>query len=275
MNYIVLETACGEELADVLTAFLAEWPFESFETENGLLKAYIPAPALDGCRASVERLLAEYGVTGCYTPIETCNWNAAWESGFQPVEIDGRIRIRAPFHAPSPTGVTDIVVMPDMSFGTGHHPTTWLMTRALTAFDLTGRRGLDAGCGTGILSIAAAKCGAAHVDAVDIDDRSCDNARANAAANGVADRIEVLAGDVGRVAGRRYDFIVANINRNVLVAQMRAYAAALLPGGDLLLSGFYTDDIPVLAEAAEKAGLHIAGTEEREGWALMQLRMKN
>lgn len=272
MDYIVLETACGEALAEVLTAFLADYPFESFETADGSLKAYIPAAALDGCRAGVDSLLAEYGVTGRYTPIVTRNWNAAWESAFPPVEIDGRIRIRAPFHDPAPAGVLDIVVMPDMSFGTGHHPTTWLMTRALTALDLTDRRGLDAGCGTGILSVAAALCGAAHVDAVDIDDRSCENTRANAAANGVADRIDVIVGDMGSVEGRRYDFIAANINRNVLVAQMSAFRAALLPGGELLLSGFYTQDVPHLEAAARKEGLRIIGREERDGWALLKLK---
>lgn len=275
MDYIVLETACGEEMAEVLTAFLADWPFESFETADGVLRAYIPAAQLDGCRAEVDRLLARYGVAGRYTPIETRNWNAPWESSFRPVDVEGRIRIRAPFHEPSPEGMLDIVVMPDMSFGTGHHPTTWLMTRALSDMDLRGRRGLDAGCGTGVLSIVAAKCGAARVDAVDIDERSCENARANAAANCVAERIEVLAGDVGRVAGRRYDFIAANINRNVLIAEMEHFAAALLPGGELLLSGFYTSDVPTVAAAAERAGLRAVGNDEREGWTLLKLRINN
>ncbi|WP_418982325.1 50S ribosomal protein L11 methyltransferase [Alistipes sp.] len=267
MNYIALEIACGEELAEVLTAFLADWPFESFQTADGVLKAYIPAAQLDACRTEVDSLLAEYGVAGRYALIETRNWNAPWESGFPPVEIDGRVRIRAPFHDPAPDGVLDIVLTPDMSFGTGHHPTTWLMTRALLELPLEGRCGLDAGSGTGVLAIVAAKRGAARVDAVDIDDRSCESCRRNAAANGVEERIETLLGDVDRVAGRRYDFIVANIHRNVLTARMPAYAAMLLPGGDLLLSGFYSDDVPAMVAAAEQAGLQLADTAEKEGWA--------
>lgn len=275
MDYIALEIACGGELAEVLTAFLSDWPFESFETGDGMLKAYIPASELPACREAVDRLLARYGVEGRYAPIRTCNWNAEWESSFPPVDVEGRIRIRAPFHDPAPAGVTEIVVMPDMSFGTGHHPTTWLMTRALLHSELSGRRVLDAGCGTGVLSIVAAKYGAAQVDAVDTDERACENARANAAANSVAERIEILAGDVGRVAGRRYDAVLANINRNVLIDAMAAFAAALMPDGVLLLSGFYPDDVPMLAAAAERAGLRVCGTDEREGWAMIRLRIKN
>lgn len=276
MDYTALEIACAtEEEAEVLTAFLADYPFESFETAGGVLKAYIPAARLDECRAAIDRLLAERGVAGRYTPIETRNWNAAWESAFPPVEIDGRVLLRAPFHDPAPDGVLDVVLTPDMSFGTGHHPTTWLMTRALLDLPLTRVRVLDAGCGTGVLAIVAAKCGAARVDAVDIDDRSCESCRRNAAANGVADRIETLLGEVDRVAGRRYDLILANINRNVLTARMADYAAMLPKGGDLLLSGFYTDDVPIIVAAAERAGLRHADTAQREDWARVHLTKRS
>lgn len=271
MDYIALHIACSEELAEVLTAFLADHPFESFETADGVLKAYIPAAELDGCRPQVDALLDRYGVEGRWTLIGTRNWNEPWERDFPPVDIDGRIRIRAPFHEPAPKGVMDVVLTPDMSFGTGHHPTTWLMTRALTELPLAGRRGLDAGSGTGVLSVVAAKRGAAHVDAVDIDDRSCRNCRANAVANAVGGCVDAMQGDVGRVAGRRYDFVLANINRNVLIAAMPDFAAALVPGGDLLLSGFYTDDVPMVASAAEHEGFRLAGTAEKEGWAMVHL----
>ena len=150
MNYISLNIAFSDAMqAEILTAELADYPFESFE---------------------VDALLARYGVQGRYIAIETQNWNAVWESNFPPVDVEGRLLIRAPFHEPAPAGVMEVVVMPKMSFGTGHHATTWLVSRAVLDLGVAGRRGLDMGSGTGVLSIVAAKCGAEHVDAVDIDD---------------------------------------------------------------------------------------------------------
>ena len=210
MDYTVLHIAVSDdEQAEILTAELADFPFESFETEGGLLKAYIPAVRLSGCKTDVDALLARRGVEGRYAVIPTQNWNASWESDFPPVDVEGRLRIRAPFHDPAPAGEMEAVVLPRMSFGTGHHATTWLMSRAVLGLGVAGRTGLDMGSGTGVLAIVAAKCGAAHVDAVDIDDWADENCRENVAANGVADRVEPMLGDVGRIAGRRYDFILA------------------------------------------------------------------
>ena len=210
MDYTVLHIAVSDdEQAEILTAELADFPFESFETEDGLLKAYIPAVRLSGCKTDVDALLARRGVEGRYAVIPTQNWNASWESDFPPVDVEGRLRIRAPFHDPAPAGEMEAVVLPRMSFGTGHHATTWLMSRAVLGLGVAGRTGLDMGSGTGVLAIVAAKCGAAHVDAVDIDDWADENCRENVAANGVADRVEPMLGDVGRIAGRRYDFILA------------------------------------------------------------------
>jgi len=210
MDYVALNISCPDDgLAEILTAELADWPFESFETQDGLLKAYIPQERLSGCKEAVDGILARYGVPGRYIAIETQNWNAVWESNFSPVDIEGRLLVRAPFHPKAPAGVPEAVIMPRMSFGTGHHATTWLMARAVLDLDVAGRRGLDMGSGTGVLAIVAALCGAAHVDAVDIDDWADANCRENIAANGVADRVDPLLGDVRRIAGRRYDFILA------------------------------------------------------------------
>lgn len=171
MNYISLNIAFSDAMqAEILTAELADYPFESFEADAGTLKAYIPQERLADCKGEVDALLAHYGVQGRYIAIETQNWNAVWESNFPPVDVEGRLLIRAPFHEPAPAGVMEVVVMPKMSFGTGHHATTWLVSRAVLDLGVAGRRGLDMGSGTGVLSIVAAKCGAAHVDAVDIDD---------------------------------------------------------------------------------------------------------
>lgn len=273
MDYVALNISCPDDgLAEILTAELADWPFESFETQDGLLKAYIPQERLSGCKEAVDGILARYGVPGRYIAIETQNWNAVWESNFSPVDIEGRLLVRAPFHPKAPAGVPEAVIMPRMSFGTGHHATTWLMARAVLDLDVAGRRGLDMGSGTGVLAIVAALCGAAHVDAVDIDDWADANCRENIAANGVADRVDPLLGDVRRIAGRRYDFILANINRNILVADMPAYAAALDRGGSLLMSGFLENDVPAVVEAAAREGMSLLATAARDGWQLVHVR---
>ena len=268
MNYISLNIAFSDAMqAEILTAELADYPFESFEADAGTLKAYIPQEQLADCKGEVDALLARYGVQGRYIAIETQNWNAVWESNFPPVDVEGRLLIRAPFHEPAPAGVMEVVVMPKMSFGTGHHATTWLVSRAVLDLGVAGRRGLDMGSGTGVLSIVAAKCGAAHVDAVDIDDWADANCRENIASNGVADRIEPMLGDVRRIAGQHYGFILANMNRNILTADMPAYAAALDAGGWLLMSGILEADVAPLSEAARAAGFSVTGHALRDGWA--------
>ena len=273
MDYTVLHIAVSDdEQAEILTAELADFPFESFETEGGLLKAYIPAVRLSGCKTDVDALLARRGVEGRYAVIPTQNWNASWESDFPPVDVEGRLRIRAPFHDPAPAGEMEAVVLPRMSFGTGHHATTWFMSRAVLGLGVAGRTGLDMGSGTGVLSIVAAKCGAEHVDAVDIDDWADANCRENIAANGVADRITPMLGDVRRIAGRHYGFILANINRNILLADMPVYAAALDAGGDLVMSGFLEPDVPAITACAEKLGLRPVATAVKEGWVTVHVR---
>ena len=171
MDYIELTLdAADAEQAEILTAELADFPFESFEQEGARLKAYIPQERLADCKGEVDALLAHYGVgRATFLSIEPQNWNALWESNFTPVEVDGRLTIRAPFHAPAATEA-EVVIMPKMSFGTGHHATTCLMASGLLDRDVTGLRGLDMGSGTGVLAIVAALRGAEAVDAVDIDE---------------------------------------------------------------------------------------------------------
>lgn len=274
MDYIELNIpTTDDEQAEILTAELADFPFESFCREGGTLKAYVPGESLIDCKEAVDALLTRYGIAGQrYIAIETQNWNALWESNFTPVDVDGKVHIRAPFHAPAPAGELEVVIMPKMSFGTGHHATTCLMASYLTDLDLTGREGLDMGSGTGVLAIVAAKRGALRVDAVDIDVWADENCRENIERNGVADRVAPMLGDVRRIAGRTYDFIAANINRNILTGDMPAYAAALRPGGDLLMSGFLEADIPVIRSAAGQAGLQFVDSRLRDGWAAVHCR---
>ena len=272
MNYISLNIAFSDDLqAEILTAELADYPFESFEADAGTLKAYIPQERLADCKGEVDALLARYGVQGRYIAIETQNWNAVWESTPVPLPISSPRR-PATLRSSTARDTSQVVVMPKMSFGTGHHATTWLVSRAVLDLSVAGRRGLDMGSGTGVLSIVAAKCGAAHVDAVDIDDWADANCRENIASNGVADRIEPMLGDVRRIAGRHYGFILANINRNILTADMPAYAAALEPGGDLVMSGFLEQDVPAIVACAGELGLRPVATAAREGWMMVHVR---
>ena len=276
MDYIELNIPASDAgQADILTAYLSDWPFESFQYEGGVLKAYIPQERMADCKGEIDALLAEQGIAGArMVSIEAQNWNAVWESNFQPVDVDGRIMIRAPFHKAPAEGVLDIVIMPKMSFGTGHHATTWLMSAAISEGGFAGQEGLDMGSGTGVLAIAAVKYGAAHVDAVDIDEWAYENSIENIAANGVADKITPILGDASAIAGRTYDFILANINRNILLADMPRYAASMRSGGRLYMSGILEADIEAVAARAAEFGFTHTATRLRDGWAMVEVKFR-
>ena len=266
MNYFELYIPARDALAaEILMAGLVDLPFESFDAGDTFLKAYIRADELDGCRADVERFMHETGVECRLTEIEQQNWNALWESNFEPVEVGGMI-IRAPFHV----GVKcadEVVIMPKMSFGTGHHATTWLMVSCMADMDLAGLQGLDMGSGTGVLAIVAARRGATHVDAVDIDPWAFENCTENIATNGVADRITPILGNVDTIEGRGYDFILANINRNILLEDMPRYVATLHRGAKLLMSGILESDVSAIVDRSAALGLTHLDTRTRDGWA--------
>ncbi len=278
VDYVELNIVIAdEEQGEILIAELAEFPFESFQYESKLhLKGYIPQDKLADCKSDVDLLLEQYGITGArYISIETQNWNAEWESNFDRVEVGSRLLIRAPFHAADASFEREVIIMPKMSFGTGHHATTHLMaewTMDLGAEGkLEGATGLDMGSGTGVLAIVAAKEGAQSVDAVDIDEWADENCRENIVVNSVAERVNPMLGDFSRVEGRSYDFILANINRNILVANMARFSVALREGGVLLVSGFLEQDIDTLKESATKSGLHAVGERVRDGWCVMRI----
>lgn len=270
MDYIEVNIPVRDsQQAEIVTAMLSDFSFESFTEEKGLLKGYIPKDALAGEKAGIDEFFAGMGINGVtYIEIETQNWNALWESNFQPVEVDGLCTIRAPF-SPAPSSGLDIVIMPKMSFGTGHHATTYLMSAEVMKRDFTGLRGLDMGSGTGVLAIIAVLRGAEHVDAVDIDDWAFENCMENIAENGVAGKVSPILGNAENIKGRKYGFILANINRNILLADIPVYAECLAEGGELLMSGILEADIPAIRSEAEKLWLEYAGERIKDGWAVV------
>ena len=254
--------------SEIFLAALGELGFESFEETESGLKAYIPKAAFD--RAALEALpyweseAWEAGYTLEDIPLK--NWNAVWESEYEPIRVGDQIMVRAPFHAPAAPKVPyELVIAPKMSFGTGHHETTWLMLRMLLEEAVAGRWVLDMGCGTGVLAILAARLGAKGVMAIDIDPWSVENSRENAEANGHPD-IDVREGDARLLGAERFDLVLANINKNILLKDLPAYAGVLNPGGRILLSGFYQDDLTDLKRAAADEGLSLAGSQTRNGW---------
>ncbi len=260
----------GSEEAEIRIALLSDWPFESFSEEEGTLKAYIPSAEYAAQREEIDALLRESGQPYTSREIEETNWNAAWEAAFEPIEVDGRCLIRAPFHAPRPGIEFDLEIMPKMSFGTGHHATTHLMVGEILRTPLSGLSGLDMGSGTGVLAILAAKAGAVRVDAVDIDEWAYENCGENIAANGVEARVIPYLGDAALLTGKRYDFILANINRNILLRDMPVYVETLAPGGILILSGILREDIPALEARARELGLSPQSQRLREEWAALK-----
>ncbi len=264
-----------EPAAGIFTAALAELGFESFEdTDNGLI-AYIQEADFDEESLlqipywKSEAWRASYSLERI--PLQ--NWNAVWEADYHPIQVSDLCVVRAPFHkAPEPPVTYDLVIAPKMSFGTGHHETTWLMLSALLGKNVSGKRVLDMGCGTGVLGILAHRMGAQKVVGIDIDAWSVENARENADRN-QGESIEFRLGEADAIGEDRYDIILANINKNILLDQLGHYATALESGGVLLLSGFYPADIQDLIDAATLHGLIHENTLERGAWSALELSM--
>jgi ribosomal protein L11 methyltransferase len=250
---------------DLLTGILSSLGCSGFEeTEEGF-GAYAEEGALD--LELLDKRMNQLGVKYSGSTIEETNWNALWESSFEPVVIPGKVVVRAAFHPPVQDRGIEIVITPRMSFGTGHHATTWLMLSVMSEIDLKGRDVLDFGSGTGILSIMAERQGARSVDAVDNDPGCQTNAAENSEENGCLRIVPILADTVP--ADKTYDIILANINRNVILAEADRMASGLRPGGRLLLSGLLVEDGPAVTEAfAERIG-NPSFQKERGGWILI------
>lgn len=256
--------------SEILIAELGETPFESFiETETGL-SAYIQKQYWNENILDDIQILEspEFKIEYTFEEIEQVNWNEEWEKNFEPIDVDNTCRVRAPFH--EKTGAQyDIVIEPKMSFGTGHHETTFMMIQHLLETDVKGKKTLDMGCGTAILAILAEMKGAQPIDAIDIDNWCYQNSIENAERNNCTN-ITVYEGDAELLKGKKYDVIIANINRNILLNDMQQYVDCLNKGGLLLLSGFYEEDIPAIDASCTEKGLTFAKKFSRNNWVSLK-----
>lgn len=267
-------TPCNETVNDVLAALLGEVGFESFVEWEGGLMAYIPSATFDehNLKSSLDEFPVEdVKIDYSYTEMEDKDWNEEWEKNFfQPIVIGNRCVIHSTFHHDVPRAEYDIVINPQMAFGTGHHETTSLIIEELLDSDLKDKSLLDMGCGTSILAILARMRGARPCTAIDIDEWCVRNSIENIELNGVTD-IAVSQGDASALAGKGpFDVVIANINRNILLNDMKRYVACMHPGSELYMSGFYLDDIPVIRQEAEKNGLRFVEHKEKNRWAAVK-----
>ncbi len=276
MDYLELSIALTprDPWTEILTAELADNGFESFvETENGIL-AYGQLELVDAefplKNTFLEAKPSDVDVVIESKIIPQQNWNAVWESDFQPVEVEDYLTIVAPFHDRSTAKEMIIEILPKMSFGTGHHQTTWMMSKALFELETIPNEVLDMGTGTGVLAFVAERLGAKHVVAVDIEDWSVENTLENAERNDCKS-IEAICGDVDVLKGRTFGLILANINKNILKAHMSSYAEMLEKNGTLLLSGFFDTDVDELVTFAEQFGLKKRRVLNKDNWAAIEL----
>lgn len=276
MDYLELSIALTprDPWTEILTAELADNGFESFvETENGIL-AYGQLELVDAefplKNTFLEAKPSDVDVVIESKIIPQQNWNAVWESDFQPVEVEDYLTIVAPFHDRSTAKGMIIEILPKMSFGTGHHQTTWMMSKALFELTTIPAEVLDMGTGTGVLAFVAERLGAKHVVAVDIEDWSVENTLENAERNDCK-TIEAICGDVDVLKGRTFGLILANINKNILKAHMSSYAEMLEKNGTLLLSGFFDTDVDELVTFAEQFGLKKRRVLNKDNWAAIEL----
>ena len=255
---------------EILIAELGHVGFESFVENDTGVTAYIQKQEWNSNILDDLYILgsAEFKIKFSYHEVIQTNWNKEWEKNFNPIQVDGLVSVRAPFHE-NPSLKFDIVIEPKMSFGTGHHETTHMMIQHLLALDLENKKVLDMGCGTGILAIFSEMKGAQPTEAIDIDSWCYQNSIENVQRNGCK-HITVLEGDSSLLKGKKYDIIIANINRNILLSDMKIYTDCLHQEGILLLSGFYKDDIAIIESEVVKHGLVFDKMIQRNRWVALK-----
>lgn len=272
MNYLAYHFTVtpAQPGSEILTALIADFGFDTFDATDTGFTAYIKEE--DQGHVNMDELIFDdFSYTFTIEKIEGTNWNAEWEKNFEPVFVDDLLTIRAPFHPENKSVKHEIIIMPKMSFGTGHHQTTRLMCKQMFNTGFANKRVLDMGCGTGILAILARILGATDILGIDIDEWSVENSIENCKVNNSAE-IVLKKGDVALLKTEEpFDIILANINKNILKADMSAYASKIKKGGSLFLSGFFTTDVDELKDVAAMNDLKFAATHHENEWAMMVL----
>ena len=272
-QYIAVEIACSEDLKEILMAELGEAGYDSFlETDQGL-EAYAERDQFD--EHNLQEILSRYNLSADNYQIQSVeekNWNVEWEKNFEPIVVDNQCLVRATFHQVAETYPYEIVIDPKMAFGTGHHATTYLMLQWQLELEQQNKIVVDAGCGTGVLAIMAKKRGASQITAFDNNEWAVSNSQDNFALNDSTDTNLFLGTIQDIKAEEKFDLILANINRNVLLDEMDFYAERLSPKGNLLLSGFLEVDQSLIEQRARKAGLQSIGAKLHKGWVALRLQ---
>lgn len=275
-DYIALRVdadPCNETITDLVAAALGEVGFESFSPDETGVTAYIQDHLYN--KEEVQNALSDFPIATKFTiseeKVEGQDWNEEWEKHyFQPIIVDDLCVVHSSFHKDVPEAKYDIVIDPKMAFGTGHHATTCNMMRSIIESDMEGKSVIDMGTGTGILAILCKMKGADKVTGIEIDPFAWENAVENAGLNNTG--INLLCGDAGKLNGLEpADYFLANINRNVITADIEAYSKALKPGGTMFLSGFYRSDIPIVVDAATPYGLQFISFKEENEWVAIKL----
>ena len=274
MSFIQVNIQVASDFVEIFLAELGELGFDTFEETASGLSAYIAADQFDELQVKllVERYAGLTSITYTIETIEKRNWNEEWEQNYDPIEVDGKCRVRAIFHEPDPTFEHEIVINPKMSFGTGHHATTWQMLSLEMQTDFAGKHVLDVGTGTGVLAIMASKLGASSIEITDVDDWCIDNSLENCGLNDLND-VPAHLGTIDSISLSRnsYGVVLANINKNVLLEEMGNYAALIPANGHLFLSGFYESDIDDIKNHAAKYNLSLVKSVNKDSWAAMIL----
>lgn len=281
LDFIPAVSAAGDGIdlptaTDVMASLLCDIGYESFSPDESGMTAFVRAEAFDwdALNEAIDGFpFGGFSIKCSMKTIEGQDWNHEWEKNyFKPIVVGNDCVIHSSFHTDIPACTYDIVIDPKMAFGTGHHATTSLIIERLLAMNLEGKSVIDMGTGTGILAILAAMRGASPVTAIEIDPAAEINARENVGLNGHSE-IDVRLGDATLLAGLSAELFIANINRNIITADLGAYAGALLPGGTMLLSGFYEEDIPVIMATALPLGLRrVTHTVKGDNWTCLELQ---
>ena len=276
MNYLeYIFSASDETTAEILMALLAEKGFDTFEHNENQLSAYIQEQILSS--NDIETYLSDLQQKFIFTwqtkKYKDKNWNEEWEKNFQPVMVAGRCLIRAPFHDPDPDADFEIIIEPRMSFGTGHHESTYLMLEEILGLEFKNKTVCDAGCGTGILSILAAKKGALHVYGIDNIEWAHQNSIDNIAMNAVVNNVTVELGDIDLMSGKQFDIILANINKPIIIQNIPLFFRSLNTGGLLIISGILQNDLQDILKDAENYFFSPVSSKIKNDWICVTLAM--